>query len=80
MTFTITQFVEVIEKYNLSFIAGGRPEEKAVWEKVETVQVNGCEVEILRDDKFAVIKKGGQSKFIKGAQFDALMEQIEKSK
>ncbi len=80
MAFKITEFVEVIEKYNLSFIAGGRPEEKAVWEKVETVQVNGCEVEILRDDKFAVVKKNGQSRFFKGDQFDGLMAQIEKSK
>ena len=80
MTFTITTFIEVIEKYGLSSIVEGRPEEKAVWEKVESISINGCDVEILRDDKFAVVKKNGHYRFFKGEQFDALMADIEKSK
>lgn len=72
----ITTYIDVIKHYNLSELIEGLTSEKEVEAKVETLEKNGCEIEVLRESKFAVITKGGVSRFIKGEDFDRLISQL----
>lgn len=72
----ITTYLDVINHYGLSQFVEGTASEKEVAAKVEILEKNGCEIEIIRESKFAVISKAGQSKLVKGEDFDRLISHL----